>query len=87
MIMKRFLLLSILFCIGIIQGFAQQTFTYTDANGVKWTCEQKWGQDANGNYGYRDTVTITKVENYGEEVVMPETVENGGGEICNWWFR
>lgn len=76
--MKRFLLLSILFCIGIIQGIAQQTFTYTDANGVKWTCEQKWGQDANGNYGYRDTVTITKVENYGEEVVMPETVENGG---------
>ena len=35
--MKRFLFLMVLFCMGILSGFAQEdNFTYTDGNGVTW---------------------------------------------------
>ena len=35
--MKRFLFLMVLFCMGILSGFAQENnFSYTDDNGVTW---------------------------------------------------
>ena len=64
--MKRLFLLPILFCMCVLQSFAAQ---YTDTNGVIWT----YNFDS-GTYG---CCTITGVENYGDNVVIPGTMYNG----------
>ncbi len=62
--MKRYFILTLLFCCNILQGFA---FDYTDENGVTWSCET--------NYGYN--ATLTGASNYGSEVIVPEKVYDG----------
>ena len=64
--MKRLFLLPILLCVCVLQSFAAQ---YTDTNGVTWT----YNFDS-GTYG---CCTITGVENYGDNVVIPGTMYNG----------
>ena len=71
--MKRFLFLMVLFCMGILSGFAQgNEFTYTDDNGVTW------GGYISFNYNYEDgtqtlqDVSINSTSNNNEaEVVIP----------------
>ena len=71
--MKRFLFLMVLFCMGIMSGFAQgNEFTYTDDNGVIW------GGYISFDYNYEDgTQTLQDVSinstssNNEAEVVIP----------------
>ena len=71
--MKRFLFLMVLFCMGIMSGFAQSNeFTYTDDNGVTW------GGYISFDYNYEDgTQTLQDVSinstssNNETEVVIP----------------
>ena len=65
--MKRLSLLSILLCTCLIQAFA---YEWTDGNGVTWTFSQQY-------YGGQTYNAITGVANYGDEVVVPETVYDG----------
>lgn len=80
--MKRLLLLSVMFCIGVLQGFAQGTsFTYTDENGVNWECFLILGGGntmSDGTYEDYSEVYIEGASNYGEEVTIPETVKYDG---------
>ena len=79
--MKRLLLLSVMFCIGVLQGFAQGTsFTYTDENGVNWDCFLIQGGNTTSDGTYEDysEVYIEGASNYGEEVTVPETVKYDG---------
>lgn len=73
--MKRLSLLSILLCTCLIQAFA---YEWTDGNGVTWTFSQQdcWW-DENGVNTNHKLWTITGVANYGDEVVVPETVYDG----------
>ncbi len=66
--MKKLFLLPILLCLCVLQAFA---FDYTDDNGVTWTVSYN-----NYYYGgaYHYYYTITAAANYGDEVVIPETV-------------
>lgn len=71
--MKRFLFLMVLFCMGILSGFAQgNEFTYTDDNGVTW------GGYISFDYNYEDgthtlqDVSINSTSSNNEaEVVIP----------------
>ena len=74
--MKRLLLLSVMFCIGVLQGFAQ-TFTYTDENGVNWECSLSFDMIPMPDGTYKDTtyVYINSASNYGEEVTVPGVVK------------
>ena len=65
--MKKLSLLSILLCTCLIQAFA---YEWTDGNGVTWT----FSQQNSGGQAYN---TITGIANYGDEVVVPETVYDG----------
>lgn len=79
--MKRLLLLSVMFCIGVLQGFAQDYFTYTDENGVNWECFLILGGGntmSDGTYEDYSEVYIEGASNYGEEVTIPETVKYDG---------
>ena len=79
--MKRLLLLSVMFCIGVLQGFAQSTsFTYTDENGVNWECSLNYTSITMPDGTYKDTtyVYINSASNYGEEVTVPGVVKYGG---------
>ena len=64
--MKRFLFLMVLFCMGILSGFAQEdNFSYTDDNGVTW----------GGYVGYdyetqKEEVCINTTSTNSEEVVV-----------------
>ena len=75
--MKKFLLFTILICTGLVQALA---FEWTDDNGVTWTVSQKnYRYDDNGD-GYSTDhyfYTITGAANYGDDVVIPQTVYNG----------
>ena len=68
--MKRFLFLMVLFCMGILSGFAQ-SFTYTDDNGVIWEGYIEF------SYNYEDSTqtleaSINSTTNNSEEkVVVP----------------
>lgn len=65
--MKKLSLLSILLCTCLIQAFA---YEWTDGNGVTWT----FSQQNSGGQAYN---TITGIANYGDEVIVPETVYDG----------
>ena len=69
--MKRFFLLPVLLCLSLLQAAAAE---WTDDNGVTWTFSQ-----LNWNYSgsYRSYYTITAAANYGDDVVVPETVYEG----------
>lgn len=73
--MKRFLFLMVLFCMGIMSGFAQDdNFSYTDGNGVTW----------GGYVGYDYETQKTEVSinttssNSKEEVVVPGEISYEG---------
>lgn len=79
--MKRLLLLSVMFCIGVLQGFAQYaSFTYTDENGVNWECSLESSPITMPDGTYKDTtyVYINGASNYGEEVTVPGVVKYEG---------
>lgn len=79
--MKRLLLLSVMFCIGVLQGFAQSTsFTYTDENGVNWECSLNYTSLAMPDGSWKDStyVYINGANNYGEEVTVPGVVKYEG---------
>lgn len=73
--MKRFLFLMVLFCMGILSGFAQDdNFSYTDGNGVTW----------GGYVGYDYDTQKTEVSinttssNSEEQVVVPDEISYAG---------
>jgi len=73
--MKRFLLLSVMFCIGVLQGFAQ-IFDYPDDNGVTWNCNASSGYYlSDGTWVNEPNVQITGASGYGDEVVVPDEIE------------
>ena len=81
--MKRLLLLSVMFCIGVLQGFAQETsFTYTDENGVNWICSLYSSSIMmpDGTYKTSTYATIDGASNYGEEVKVPGAIKHEGKE-------
>lgn len=73
--MKRFLFLMVLFCMGILSGFAQEeNFTYTDGNGVTWGCYVGYDSDTQ-----KTEVSInTTSSNSEEQVVVPGEVSYAG---------
>ncbi len=77
--MKRLLLLSVVFCMGIVQSLAQ-SFTYTDENGVSWSGGINYGVSMNDGSLIDSTYNfyIYGVSNYGSEVVVPEYIEYQG---------
>ena len=80
--MKRFLFLMVLFCMGILSGFAQSNeFTYTDDNGVTWGGRIEYEYDSE-NYIYTQNVKnvcITSTScNSEEEVVVPGEISYEG---------
>ena len=79
--MKRLLLLSVMFYIGLLKGLAQgNNFTYTDENGVNWECSLSFNMIPMPDGNYKDTtyVYINSASNYGEEVVVPRVVKYEG---------
>ena len=67
-----------MFCIGVLQGFAQSTsFTYTDENGVNWECSLNYTSLAMPDGSWKDStyVYINSASNYGEEVTVPGVVK------------
>ena len=78
--MKRLLLLSVMFCIGVLQGFADGfSFTYTDENGVNWECSYISGITMpDGTWKDSSYVYIYGASNYGEEVTVPGVVKYEG---------
>ena len=66
--MKKLFLIYLFACIGVLQSLADD-FSYTDENGVTWGCRITSEDDK--------TVTITSATNYGDVVVIPETVYKG----------
>ena len=73
--MKRFLFLMVLFCMGILSGFAQEeNFTYTDGNGVTWGCYIGYDYDTQ-----KTEVSINTTScNSEEQVVVPGEVSYAG---------
>ena len=74
--MKKLFLLSILLSTSLFQAVAGE---WTDpATGIKWTF-------SNNGYGvgtgFTYVWTITAVENYGDNLIVPGTVYNGGAAI------
>lgn len=71
-----------MFCIGVLQGFAQSTsFTYTDENGVNWECCFSNGMNMpDGSWKDTTYVYINGASNYGEEVTVPGVVKHEGKE-------
>lgn len=80
--MKRFLFLMVLFCMGILSGFAQSNeFTYTDDNGVTWGGRVEYEYDSE-NYTYTQNVKDVCINstscNSEEEVVIPGEISYAG---------
>ena len=81
--MKRFLFLMVLFCMGILSGFAQSSndFTYTDDNGVTWGGRIEYEYDSE-NYTYTQNVKDVCINstscNSEEEVVIPGEISYDG---------
>lgn len=78
--MKRLLLLSVMFCIGVLQGFAQDYFTYTDENGVNWECYLGSTSITLPDGTWKDStyVNIYSASNYGDDVTVPEIITYNG---------
>lgn len=74
--MKKLFVLSILICTCLVQAMA---YEWTDANGVTWTFSRNnyWYNNEEGVNTNHYYYTITGVANYGDEVVVPETVYDG----------
>ena len=78
--MKRFLLLSVMVCIGVLQSLAQN-FDYTDTNGVTWNCYASSGYNlSDGTWVNEPNAQINGASGYGDEVVMPDEIEYLGQE-------
>lgn len=81
--MKRILFLMVLFCMGILSGFAQSSndFTYTDDNGVTWGGRIEYEYDSE-NYTYTQNVKDVCINstscNSEEEVVIPGEISYDG---------
>ena len=80
--MKRFLFLMVLFCMGILSGFAQDdNFSYTDDNGVTWEGRIEYEYDEK-NYTYTQNVKDVCINstscNSEEEVVIPGEISYDG---------
>ena len=80
--MKRFLFLMVLFCMGILSGFAQEeNFTYTDGNGVTWEGRIEYEYDEK-NYTYTQNVKDVCINstscNSEEEIVIPSEISYAG---------
>lgn len=81
--MKRFLFLMVLFCMGILSGFAQgiSDFSYTDDNGVTWGGRIEYEYDEK-NYTYtqnvKDVCVTSTSCNSEEEVVVPSEISYEG---------
>ena len=72
--MRRILLITLVFCIGVVQSFAQD-FYYTDENGVTWNCYASSGYNtSDGTWVNDPNVQINGASNYGDEVVVPSTI-------------
>lgn len=70
-----------MFCIGVLQGFAEGTYiTYTDENGVNWECYLSFDIIPMPDGTNKDTtyVYINSVSNYGEEVTVPGVIKYEG---------
>lgn len=65
--MKRFFTLTLMLFCFILHGFA---FDYTDENGVTWTCEDSYNNEA----------TLTSATNYQESVQVPQQVVDNFGQ-------
>lgn len=78
--MKRLLLLLVMFCIGVLQGFAQDYFTYTDENGVNWECYLGSTGITLPDGTWKDStyVNIYSASNYGDDVTVPEIITYNG---------
>lgn len=78
--MKRLLLLSVMYCIGVLQGFAQDYFTYTDENGVNWECYLGSTGITLPDGTWKDStyVNIYSASNYGDDVTVPEIITYNG---------
>lgn len=73
--MRRFLLLSVMVCIGVLHSLAQN-FDYPDENGVTWNCYASSGYNLpDGTWVNDPNVQINGASGYGDEVVMPDEVE------------
>lgn len=72
--MKKLFLISLLFCVGILQSLA---FDYTDERGVKWSCSETDYNEETQSY---TSAYITSATGYGDEVVIPENVYDGTKE-------
>ena len=73
--MKRFLFLMVLFCMGILSGFAQEdNFSYTDGNGVTWGGYVGYDYDTQKN----EVRINTTSSNSEEEVVIPDEISYAG---------
>lgn len=71
--MKKFLLFTILICTCLVQTLA---FDWTDTNGVTWSVGQSNGYyDDFGHCHFY--YAITAASNYGDDVVVPQTVYDG----------
>lgn len=80
--MKRFLFLMVLFCMGILSGFAQEdNFTYTDGNGVTWEGRIEYEYDEK-NYTYTQNVKDVCINstscNSEAEIVIPGEISYKG---------
>ena len=80
--MKRFLFLMVLFCMGILSGFAQEdNFSYTDGNGVTWEGRIEYEYDEK-NYTYTQNVKDVCINltscNSEEEIVIPSEISYAG---------
>lgn len=73
--MRRFLLLSVMVCIGVLHSLAQN-FDYLDENGVTWNCYASSGYNLpDGTWVNDPNVQINGASGYGDEVVVPDEVE------------
>lgn len=76
--MKRFLLLSVMFCIGVLYSLAQN-FDYADENGVTWNCYASSGYNlSDGIWVNAPNVQINGASGYGDEVVVPSYIPYQG---------
>lgn len=69
-----------MFCIGVLQGFAQDYFTYTDENGVNWECYLGSTGITLPDGTWKDStyVNIYSASNYGDDVTVPEIITYNG---------
>ena len=73
--MKLFLFLMVLFCMGILSGFAQENnFSYTDDNGVTWGGYVGYDYDSQKTEASINTTS----SNSEEEVVVPDEISYEG---------